>query len=413
MNDRLLRTVRAGMGTAALVVISLLGFALDSMGPARAQEAAGQTNSQPGQVVTALLDYKEVSYTFTSCGLTAIRKSAAFKKEPALSRGAIVRGMLHLDSGGTNEMGFVWDRKARKLYLDLNRNLDLTDDPAGVFSCAKGGGPDYYETFRDIHLPSETPAGTRQVLVDLSLYEMGNFSCSAGIRSLYQGKVTLQGQEWEVGLPSRPFEGGSASHGHLLLRPWAEHNESFNLLNGAQDAMPLSPKLFVGGHAYGLHHTNIVQGGIAQMQVELVEQHPKLGELKISGQYVQRLTLNGGPYLVILDQPASTVQVPVGRYAGSKVTLKKGGVEATMDNQTGAASRSITIGEKIPTVLAVGGPLTNSVSVSKQGKYLSLTYQLAGAGGAYQLVNNDRSHPPEFTVYRDDKKLVSGKFAYG
>ena len=64
-------------------------------------------------------------------------------------------------------------------------------------------------------------------------------------------------------------------------------------------------------------------------------------------------------------------------------------------------------------MLAVGGPLTNSVSINKRGKYLTLNYELLGAGGAYQLANNDRSHPPEFTVYRGEKKLVSGKFAYG
>ena len=35
------------------------------------------------------------------------------------------------------------------------------------------------------------------------------------------------------------------------------------------------------------------------------------------------------------------------------------------------------------------------------------------AGGAYQLVNQDRSHPPEFTVYQGDQKVASGKFEFG
>ena len=73
----------------------------------------------------------------------------------------------------------------------------------------------------------------------------------------------------------------------------------------------------------------------------------------------------------------------------------------------------ITVNDTKPAVLTAGGPLTNSVSVIRQGRKLSLNYQLVGAGGAYQLVNQDRSHPPEFTVYQGDQKVASGKFEFG
>jgi hypothetical protein len=43
-----------------------------------------------------------------------------------------------------------------------------------------------------------------------------------------------------------------------------------------------------------------------------------------------------------------------------------------------------------------------------------MAYQLVGAGGeAYQLANQDRSHPPEFAVFKGDKKIASGKFEFG
>jgi hypothetical protein len=73
----------------------------------------------------------------------------------------------------------------------------------------------------------------------------------------------------------------------------------------------------------------------------------------------------------------------------------------------------MTISENKPAVLVAGGPLTNSVSISRRGKHLTMDYQLAGVGGAYQLVNQDRSHPPEFTIYQGDKKVGSGKFEFG
>ena len=314
-------------------------------------------------------------------------------------------------------MAFAWDPKAHKLYLDLNRNLDLTDDAAGVFSCPRGTGLDEasYQTFPSISLPVSTPVGERQAVVDLNLYNSGRFNCNAAVRSLWQGKVTLHGQEWQVAVPENPFNANGSWHrDHLVLRPWSQHNKSFNFYNGVDEALPFADKLFVGEHAYQLHYTNAVEGGVARMQAQFVEQQPKLGELKITGQFVQRVTLEGGPYLVLLDSPGVTAKVPVGRYNTVKVCLKKDGIEAYPANERyNPSPERITVSEQSPGVLRAGGPLTNSVAVNKRGRYLALNYRLVGVGGQYELANNDRSHPPEFTVYLGDKKVGSGKFQYG
>ena len=149
------------------------------------------------------------------------------------------------------------------------------------------------------------------------------------------------------------------------------------------------------------------------MRVRFTEQTPSLGELKITGDFVQRATLEGGPYLVVLDRPQAVVKVPVGSYGQAKVCLKKVDTEAHLDGAGQYASGRITVNDKRPAVLTAGGPLTNSVSITRRGKNLSLNYQLLGAGGAYQLVNQDRLHPPEFTVYQGDKKVASGRFEFG
>ncbi|MCJ7832619.1 MAG: 2Fe-2S iron-sulfur cluster-binding protein, partial [Actinobacteria bacterium] len=44
----------------------------------------------------------------------------------------VVRGRLHFGESTNDFLPFAWAPRARKLYLDLNRNLDLTDD--GEFS---------------------------------------------------------------------------------------------------------------------------------------------------------------------------------------------------------------------------------------------------------------------------------------
>jgi len=413
MNNQEFNGLAAGTARAALLVVGVLGLAVGAVASIQAQEATGGMNSPSGQSVTANLDYRELNYSIISWGLQVTPRSSAFKKEPAFSGGKVIRGMLPLGSGTSDEMGFAWDRTAGKLYLDLNRNLDLTDDPAGVFS-REGGSSGSFQFYRNIHLPFKTPVGTRSMLVDLNFYDYGRLNCTATLRSLWQGKVTLQGEEWQLGLVWNPLDQrASLEGGSLLLRPWGERNKPFSLFSGTLETVPFSRKLFVGGRAYQLRCTNDVPGDLARLQMQFTEEQPKLGELKITGSLVQRVTLEDGPYLVVLDQPGSTARLPVGRYGSSKVLLRKGGVEAYLGIAMQGGGGRITISEKAPAVLTAGGPLTNSVAIARQGRKLSLNYQLVGAGGAYQMVNQDRSHPPEFTVYQGDKKVASGKFEFG
>jgi hypothetical protein len=414
MKDRGFMKLRAATAWAALLRCGLLGLAFAAAVSLRAQEVPA-TNSPAGQVVTAYLDYQDANYSYINEDMRMVLKSSAFKKEPALSRGKVIRGTWQLGGDASNEVAFVWDRGARKLYVDLNRNLDLADDPAGVYSSATGG-PDYFQMFPNVRLPLKAGVGSRLMLADLSFYDYEYSSqpnCTAALHSFWQGKVTLQGKEWQVGLlGTSSVQRVSLEGGNLLLRPWAERNKPFNLFNGTLAVLPSSQKVFFGNRAYGLQCASQNQGDNGKVEMQFTEQTPKLGELKIAGTYIQHATLEGGTYLVVLDQPEATVKVPVGRYKTAKVWVKRGDTEAYLDGRFQAVGR-ITVAEKAPVVLLAGGPLTNSVDVMRRGKYLALNYRLTGAGGSYQLVNQDRSHPPEFTVYQGDKKISSGKFEFG
>ena len=54
-------------------------------------------------------------------------------------------------------------------------------------------------------------------------------------------------------------------------------------------------------------------------------------------------------------------------------------------------------------------------TVSEAGdRLVSSGYRLIGAGDeTYQLTDQNRSQPPEFAIYKDDKKIASGKFEFG
>ena len=413
MKDRVFRNLKAGTARVALAMFGLLGLAVVAVVSLYAQEVPA-TNPQSRKAVTAYLEYQDAAYSYENWAMLLASKTPVFKKEPVFSRGKVTRDAWQLGGGAGNDVAFAWDRTARKLYVDLNGNLDLTDDPAGVFSSDRGA-QDNFQRFPNVRLPMKTGTASRQMLVDLSFYDYGaRANCTAAVHSFWQGKLTLQGEEWQVGIlgmltDQRP----SLEAGNLLLRPWAERNKPFNVDSGSLAALPVSRKVFFGNRAYQLQISNEDQGDGVKVGLQFTEQTPKLGEVKITGTFVQRATLERGPYLVVIDQPQATVKVPVGHYSGSKVCLRRGGVEAYLDGRTQVAMGQITVNEKTPAVLMAGGPLTNSASITRQGRNLSLNYQLVGVGGAYQLSSQDRSHPPEFTVYQGDKKVASGKFEFG
>lgn len=394
-----------------MLAFSLIGLTFGA-GAVVAQERAGETNSQQGQVVTAYLDYREVSFSYMTWSPPVVKRAAPFNKEPSFGGGTVHRGVLKLGGGASNDLAFAWNRTTGKLYLDLNGNLDLTDDAGGPFACQ--AARNYTQRFSDIHLPYQTPAGTWRMLVDLSLWDEGRLTCNLSMRSFWEGKVTLHGEEWQVGLlRHEPFLETAPGSTDFLLRPWSDHAKPFGFYDDRLDIMPFPPKLFLGSHAYELRCADEGRGQSARMRLEFAEREVKLGELKISGAFVRRVMLEGGHYRVVLDNPPATAKVPVGGYAAPKVCLQKGGLEACLDPQMPRRSDRVIVGEKTPGVLVAGGPLTNSISISKRGKYLNLNYHLEGVGGVYRLLNQDRSHPPEFTVYRGDKKLASGRFQYG
>ncbi len=365
--------------------------------------------------ITALLDYQETDYSVINWGVSLTTQTIPFRKEPAAAPGKIIRGVLNFGGDSSNSIPFVWQRDAGKLYLDLNRNQDLTDDPEGAFS-ARGFRPTSYQTFTNVHLLFNTASGRCRVLADINFQDYGSRpGCDLAVRSFWQGKLTLQGRDWQAGLVQNVLNpSGSFENSRLLLRSWEKRNESFSAYNNSPATVPFSRKIFIDGHAYQLDLAARPPDGEARPALQFTEQSVPLGELKITGNFIQRLVLSGGSHLVVLDQPAASVQVPTGSYNQCDILLEQNGAKAFNNSSQSQAGRRISVDDKAPAVLNAGGPLTNSVIASRHGQDLRLDYRLVGAGGeTYQLANQNRSRPPEFAIYKGDKKIASGKFEFG
>ena len=376
------------------------------------------TSATPS-AITASLQYRETDYSVINWSVSIEPQSAAFKKEPAAAAGKVIRGVLNFGGDASNSIPFIWQRDARKLFLDLNRNQDLTDDAAGTFS-SRAETRLNYQTFFNVRLPLTTAQGRCPMLVDANFYDYGaRPSCNLSVRCFWQGKVTLHGQDWQVGaVPSVWVETNgsrniSLEH-HLLLRPWEEQNQAFNNFNGSLEMVPFSQKFFFGGHAYQLDWLAAAPKGEVKPSLQFTEQSVPLGDLKITGQYIQRLVLPGENYQVVLDRPAATVKIPIGSYNQPNLRLEQGGTAAYPNFNQPPSGNRISVNDKTPAIMAVGGPLTNSVAVTRHGQDLRLDYRLIGAGGqTYQMESVNRSQPPQFAVFKGGKQIASGSFEFG
>jgi hypothetical protein len=356
---------------------------------------------------TAELSYTEFPFSFINLYLDS-GEAGPFAVEPEVGKEAR-RGKLQFGSSATNAMAFIWDHRAGKLFLDLNRNLDLTDDAEGVFSSATGGRGSYH-SFTNLHLGMVTSAGERRLTGDLGLWRHGNrFGGSFAVRSLWHGRVKLAGREWEVGLIEQEF--GRRERGReLLLRPWSSQGERFSVDDGALQTVGFPKKLFLNGHAYAVA---LSEDG-AGLRLQFTEENPALGELEIKGEFIHRLVLQGGDYTVVLDEPEASVRVPLGSYSEPAVCVRRGQAAAYRESSRGAAQRQVTVREGPATLLKAGGPLTNSVSIRRELGSLDLTYRLLGADGRfYSVINQDRTTPPRFAVYQGERRMGSGQFEFG
>ena len=448
-------------GLAATLTTALIALAF----------AASVSGSEPsahpvpasGPVITVPLEYQETSFPFLFRHVPVERRLAHFLKEPAVAHGPVVRGVLKFGGNTSNAIPFIWQGGPKTLYLDLNRNQDLTDDPAGVVPARvlwSVGPNSIHQMFTNVSLAFLASSAAPPMLVDLELSmdllrRPGEPLFTACLRSYWQGKVTREGHDWQVGLVQNlSGQPGSFRLGELLLRPWEERSKPFsascevpedtlalawegkNWIMRASDAFAFTPKVFFEGHAFQLDWSAEPRGREDRLALRLTEQPTALGDLRITGGFIKRLVLTGGPYMVVLAQPPATVKVPLGRYHPYRVWLEHNKAQAYFNfgvPQSGKANvvepisgakmpvlaapppeQAVVVDEQRSALLAVGGPLTNWVSATHRGQSLLLSYRLIGAGGGeYRLSAGGDRKPPRFTVDRAGKTIGASEFEYG
>jgi hypothetical protein len=394
---------------SSLALVWVLGALALCLAAAQDTASNGGLPAVPHEIV---LQPQVVPYALESVYWSLDKTNTPFLKEPELSNRGVFRSVLRFGKQDTNNaLGLIWDQPKSRLYLDLNRNLDLTDDPAGVFN-STNKGPE--QRFTNATVLLKTAAGLHQAILGLRLWSDGaggSLHAQLDSRSMWQAKVGLPGEEWQVAALDDPLSPeGPAFARFLLLRPWAARTNHVYLRSPTTGILRFPDRLFWLGQAFHLERRFETQGGTSVCKLELTPQQPLLTEVKLSGESLQYAVLHAtNGYTVVLSGPPGTLKVPQGSYTVSAAWLSKGAANAYR-----LADKPLLINATAPTNVVLGGPLTNSVNLLRQGRKLLMNYRLIGAdGGSYRLVQEGSGPPPQFMVYHGGKKVQSGTFEFG
>jgi hypothetical protein len=158
------------------------------------------------------------------------------------------------------------------------------------------------------------------------------------------------------------------------------------------------------------------------VKVRLKEISLPMGELAIQGKFIRKLLLRSGDLLAVLDHPSSTVRVPVGDYAVERVALetltgfdgRNNDLKADPDSGlTAEGKTNVRVEEGQQAVLKIGGPLRNTVNITRSGNAFAAAYSLLGAGGEEYLYTARCHRGVELDVSLAGVKVASKQLPYG
>jgi hypothetical protein len=300
------------------------------------------------------------------------------------------------------------------LYVDLNRNQDLTDDPVWSAEPRREkqpqGFPGNEQIFQGIKFAIPTADGPRPLAADLRVW---TYQGQAGFillqHSYWQGRLTLQGQEWQFGLIEQPNQHAGLTPSALLLRPWEHRNRPLEGPQGQADMIPLTTDLCLLGQGYRVRWQYMAAGGAPRYRLELTEKPLETADLRIQGSVVRRIVFSDtrGNVRTVLDAPGPLARMPVGEHRLEALWLQ--GEKNLAKGLRLPEEPAVRIQAGKTNTLTVGGPLTNTIRATLTGRRLALEYRLVGARGMeYALSNGNGRSPTTWSIYRGDKKLASG-----
>lgn len=320
-----------------------------------------------------------------------------FKQEPGYAGEKVYRNAIRLGEDRENFIGLAFDVAANTLYVDRNRNLDLTDDGPGIVA-EENWGPGsaqfskvaIEQTFGDISVP---------YVLETVFFED---YCYSIVQSGWKGEIEIAGKRCEIAVADN-MDGVFNYQDRFKLDH--ERNREARLPFGTVSDLQLPGWLYFEGQSYRIEADFRVLDGQTALAVSFTPVVEDLMEIAFEGQFVSRIMLvDDNSEQGLMDWPPSTMHIPRGTYKLYRVDL--------LDSFTGYMyNRHTNVDGSMP--LRTGGPVKQVVTANRRGNALGLDYALLGTDSIKYVPNQTYGNPIRFTIYRGDRKVGAGEFEYG
>ncbi len=319
----------------------------------------------------------------------------SFKKEPAYSGSKIYRHALRFGDGPADFIGVAFDAAANTLYIDRNRNLDLTDDGPGVKAAEE-----FYSEFRDVTLELTHEDVSVGYVLDIEIY--GDY-CNPKVRSGWKGDIELAGKPCSMGIADN-LDGVFTPDDSFIFDH--ERHRAARLPFGEVDEEVLPQWFLFEGQLYRMAVAFRVQEGETVLAVTLTPITEGLMDISFEGQNVSRVVLWGRDDVYgILEWPVPAMRIPEGVYTPSQVYV--------LDSFLGQPEDGEELKPGGNTLLKVGGPLNAKVVATRSGATLNMNYILEGVEGASYEADGISENLARFAIYKDGRPIKTGQFEYG
>ncbi|MGB2865936.1 MAG: hypothetical protein WBC05_21565 [Sedimentisphaerales bacterium] len=320
-----------------------------------------------------------------------------FEREPDFGQNETARGIIPT----VPPTGFIRNITDNELLLDLDHDQDFVANPPVSYKSIYDG----HVVFKEIQVNTVRQGLTIPYTLTLYTYEHG---CSGWfiVRSAWSGQFELAGRRWSMQVIDN-------------LNGVFDSNDLMSLFEITSDGRRLiwasrcnaAKRIVLAGHTYDLSCVFQDEQGSVLLNAAFTEVTGDLGTIQIEAQGVESLSLRNEQCLVLLNPSDTNAIIPEGDYHIDSCLLKDdpnfNGYPRFMTDD-----RIITVRSGSTTSLAVGTPLTNTITVNRHKNHLQLAYGLQGLGEEqYQFYN--WKNRPSFDVYKGPIKIASRRFGYG
>ena len=344
------------------------------------------------------LDFQPAGFS-VEAGRPAGEHEVEFRREPDLSsRRDVVRGAARTGEGRDAYLGYLADFETGTIYLDLNRNLDLTDDPDGTFTTGDRGP---WLDFQGIRITVDHGGVGVPYVLTMLIYPG---SVRATVRSGWRGTLRLDDREYRVEIADN-LDGVFDGNDMIAISPAGEGTPT--------PPVPFADSVDLGILPYAVSIEFDASGEDVGLTTLWEPGGGPRGTCAIQGEHLAQVVLRGD-HLAILDRPGSSVTLPTGDYRIERILVQAAAADPLY--QASPDEKFVRVREGQTAVLEVGAPLNNTAGVHRIGPAMSFDYRLLGREGAeYEPVEGgvDTRNPPQVAIFRGEGKLASGSFDYG